>query len=386
MSTRTKKQHYIARCLLKIFVNGTTIYECMTSSNRIYKTSIENSMCRNNSYESNFFVDNHLENFFANYIDGDVANLNRKIISLLNVENYNMENIYVLFLSNVHLYLVNYYKSITSLIRFSSKDSDISENSIMTMLNRILNKDYIKRLCMIFRKCYKFSIIKSENGDFIICDQYLASCSTKYKGMFTNISSRDIGVKDTIILFPLNCYYYVVFYDCDLEGFNLKEEEINCLNNEQVRHINEIIYSNAYQKVASSKRDNLNMLEKQSSAFGDATAMMVYKNSHESYRIKNEIFFTNEQIEFYKYYRALEWGNPKYSKYPVNGKCPCGSNIKYKKCCKRKVEECRRTFYNQQHRKDILINDYLGIEEPVRLSSDVGKEIRELVEQEMRKN
>lgn len=323
MRNRTKKQHYIAQCLLKIFVDGTNIYECITNTNRIYETSIENSMCQKNSYETAFLVDNHLENFFADYIDGATANLNRKILLMLNNENCNLEEVYLAFLNNLHLYLVNYYKSITSLVRFSSKDSDIGDFSISSMLYRILNKTYIKRLCMIFRKCYKFSIIKSEKGDFILCDQYIATCSTKYKGMFSNISSRDIGVRDTIILFPLNCYYYVIFYDKEISNFNLYEDKINNLNEEQVEQINTIIYSNAYQKVVSSKKENLANLEKQNSSFGDATAMMVYKDGHSiSHRVKSEIFFTTEQVEFYEYYQTLEWCKPTYKNCKVNSKCP----------------------------------------------------------------
>ena len=386
MGKRTKKQHYIAQCLLRIFVDGNDIYECITTTNRAYETSFENSMCRKDSYESSFFVDNHLEKFFADYIDGDTANLNRKIILMLNDDSCDLGQVYSTFLDNLHLYLVNYYKSITSLVRFSTKDSDIGDYSITTMLSRILNENYIKRLCMIFRKGYKFSIIKSEKGDFILCDQYLASCSTKYKGMYSNISSRDIGIRDTIILFPLNCYFYVIFYDNEINDFDLVEDKINCLNEEQVKQINNIIYSNAYQKVVSSKKDNLDNLEKQNSSFGDATAMIVYKDGHSiSHRVKSEIFFNKEQVEFYKYYQTLEWGNPTYKKCKVNSKCPCGSNIKYKKCCKNKIDECLRIFNNQQLNRNILINEGLGMEEPVRMPGYVGQEIRELVQKERSK-
>lgn len=380
MRKRTKKQHYIAQCLLRIFVDEKDIYECITTTNRTYKTSFENSMCRRDSYESSFVVDNHLENFFADYIDGDTANLNRKILLMLNDENCNLGEVYSTFLNNLHLYLVNYYKSITSLVRFSTKDSDIDDYSIITMLSRILNKDYIKRLCMIFRKGYKISIIKSEKGDFILCDQYLASCSMKYKGMYSNISNRDIGIRDTIILFPLNCYFYVIFYDNEISNFNLVEDEINYLNEEQVKQINNIIYSNAYQKIVSSKKDNLINLEKQNSSFGDVTAMIVYKNGHNmTHRVKSEIFFTKEQVEFYKYYQTLKWGKRIYKKYQVNSKCPCGSNIKYKKCCKNKIDECWRIFNNQQLKKNILINESLGMEETVRMPSYMGQEIKEMV-------
>lgn len=386
MKNRTKKQHYIAQCLLKIFVDNGNIYECITDNKQIYKTSFRNSMCQNNVYESNFFIDNHLENFFANYIDGATAIINRKIITKLNEEKCNLENVYKDFISNLHLYIVNYYKSITSLIRFSAKEMESEDFSIITMLSRILNKDYIKRLCMIFKKCYKFSVIKSIEGNFILCDQYLATCSMKYKGMFTNISSRDIGVKDTMIFIPLNHYYYFVFYDNDTDELKLSEDKINCLDEEQVRKINNVIYSNAYKKVVSSNAENIKLLEKQNTSLGDATAMMVYKDGHSvSHRVKSEIFLTNEQVEFYKYYKKLTWGKPIYKKYPVNSKCPCGSDKKYKKCCKNEVDECWRIFNNQRLNRDILINTKLGMEEPVRMPNNTGKEIIEMVERERKK-
>ncbi len=386
MRNRTKKQHYIAQCLLKIFVDEGDIYECITSNKQIYKTSFRNSMCKNNVYESNFFIDNHLENFFADNIDSATANINRKLIGMLNEEESNLEDVYTNLMDNLHLYIVNYYKSITSLIRFSIKEMESEDVSIITMLSRILNKDYIKRLCMIFKECYKFSVIKSINGDFILCDQYLATCSTKYKGMFSNISSRDIGVKDTMIFIPLNHYYYFVFYDTKTDELKLVEDKINCLDEEQVRRVNNVIYSNAYKKVVSSSVENIELLEKQNTSLGDATAMIVYKDGHSvSHRVKPEIFFTNEQVEFYKYYKSLSWGNPIYKKYPVNNKCPCGSDKKYKKCCKNKVDECWRIFNNQRLNREILINTELGMEEPVRMPNNTGKEIREMVERERRK-
>ena len=259
--SRTKKQHYIAQCLLKIFVDNEDIYECRIHPKKIYKTSFENSMCQNNSYEFFLLKDNFLEDFFAKNIDGDTAKLNREIIYLLNKNDCKIEEVYKLFFSGIHLYLVN-YKSITSLIRLGKDNSKTDNTSIFQMLSRILNKNYIKRLAYILNKGYKFSIIKAINGDFIMCDQYIATCSMKYKGRFTNISSRDIGVRDTIILFPINCYYYIIFFSDDVDGFELKEEVINVLNSEQVTKINEIIYNNAYQKVVSRINTNMNTLEK----------------------------------------------------------------------------------------------------------------------------
>ena len=378
---RTKKQHYIAQCLLKIFVDNEDIYECRIHPKKIYKTSFENSMCQNNSYEFFLLKDNFLEDFFAKNIDGDTAKLNREIIYLLNKNGCKIEEVYKLFFSGIHLYLVNYYKSITSLIRLGKDNSKTDNTSIFQMLSRILNKNYIKRLAYILNKGYKFSIIKAINGDFIMCDQYIATCSMKYKGRFTNISSRDIGVRDTIILFPINCYYYIIFYSDDVDGFELKEEVINVLNSEQVTKINEIIYNNAYEKVVSRINTNMNTLEKKYSSYGDITTSMVYSNGQViSYKIKNEVFLTQDQYDLCNYYESMSWASKDYRNTKVNEKCPCGSGKKYKKCCKTKVDRCFSIFNNAQQNHNILINDKLGVEEPVLMPQSKNIEMKKLLD------
>ena len=379
--SRTKKQHYIAQCLLKIFVDNEDIYECRIHPKKIYKTSFENSMCQNNSYEFFLLKDNFLEDFFAKNVDGDTAKLNREIIYLLNKNDCKIEEVYKLFFSGIHLYLVNYYKSITSLIRLGKDNSKTDNTSIFQMLSRILNKNYIKRLAYILNKGYKFSIIKAINGDFIMCDQYIATCSMKYKGRFTNISSRDIGVRDTIILFPINCYYYIIFFSDDVDGFELKEEVINVLNSEQVTKINEIIYNNAYEKVVSRINTNMNTLEKKYSSYGDITTSMVYSNGQViSYKIKNEVFLTQDQYDLCNYYESMSWASKDYRNTKVNEKCPCGSGKKYKKCCKTKVDRCFSIFNNAQQNHNILINDKLGVEEPVLMPQSKNIEMKKILD------
>ena len=379
--SRTKKQHYIAQCLLKIFVDNEDIYECRIHSKKIYKTSFENSMCQSNSYEFFLLKDNFLEDFFAKNIDGDTAELNRKILYLLNQNDCKIEEVYKLFFSGIHLYLVNYYKSITSLIRLGKENSKTDNTSIFQMLSRILNKEYIKRLAYILNKGYKFSIIKAINGEFIMCDQYIATCSMKYKGRFTNISSRDIGVRDTIILFPINCYYYIAFYSDDIKIFELKEEKINVLSPEQVTKINEIIYNNAYEKVVSRVNNNFGSLEKKYSSYVDITTIMVYSNGKViTYKIKNEVFLTQGEYDFCNYYESMSWASKDFRNTKVNDKCPCGSEKKYKKCCKSKVDRCYLVMNNAQNNRNILIDDRLGVEEPVLMPYSKNQEMKKLFE------
>lgn len=49
---------------------------------------------------------------------------------------------------------------------------------------------------------------------------------------------------------------------------------------------------------------------------------------------------------------------------------PCGSNKKYKKCCRNKVQNCERILNIMHFQNDSLfINKELGCEEPIQLSN-----------------
>ena len=58
---------------------------------------------------------------------------------------------------------------------------------------------------------------------------------------------------------------------------------------------------------------------------------------------------------------------------------PCDSGRKYKKCCKSKVDRCKRVRYTiNYNQNDVVIDESLGFEEPIRLPKYKTDEISKL--------
>lgn len=187
---RTKKQHYIAQGVIKAFFDSSNIYEKNVHSGKTYKTSVNNTMCMSDSYEFPLFDDNYLENLFATSIDEDSSKLIKELKELLNNNNYiDAKN---RIFKCIRMFLINYYKSVTSLIHMSKDMSKKDQGSIARMINTIFNMPYIDRISEILLTGYDFAIIKSCNEDFVLCDQFIATCSLKFIGRFINLSNREI--------------------------------------------------------------------------------------------------------------------------------------------------------------------------------------------------
>ena len=58
---------------------------------------------------------------------------------------------------------------------------------------------------------------------------------------------------------------------------------------------------------------------------------------------------------------------------------PCGSGIKYKRCCKAKVDRCKHIMYTiNYNQNDVVIDEILGFEEPIQLPNYKTEEISKL--------
>ncbi len=379
MEHRTKKQHYIAQCIINTFIEDKDLYEKLVDNNNVYKTAVRNSMCHNNSYEYVLFKDNTLENYFAKRVDNKTAIAIKNIIKL--IENDDVDKAYKEVCNNLWYFIVGYYKSISSLVRMSAKNNQIDQaSSITQMLIRIFNEKYISRLITVMATGYRFAIIKSVGGNFIMCDQYISTCSTAYKGKFTNISSRDIGVKDTIILIPFNSHYYGILYNGNTKSLKIIEKRINILNEENENIINQVIYDNATFKILGTNKEKMKNIKKSNNISGDITATAIFSDhSTITYKVKKEVFLDKEEKEFYKYWESYEW--TKMKNIGRNDKCKCGSGLKYKKCCKEKVERSFNIINEMHnHQKNIIINKELGIEEPILMPESKNKEMQDLLE------
>lgn len=374
---RTKKQHYIAQGIIKIFFNKDDIYEKNIRLNKTYKVSIKDTMCMNNSYELPCLKDNFLEDLFAQTVDVDSCNVIRKIITLLDADDIDFALKKIT--KYIRIFLINYYKSITSLIHFSNDVTKKDESSILRMINKIFDVNYINRISEILNTGYDCYIIRTDSQGFYLSDQYMSSCSLKFKGRYANISNREIGLKDTVILFPLSKKYYILFINGLMpKQLNIKMNIINILNKEQVLKINNIIYNNSYEKCLSNNKKSLEEAKKTNSSLGDSIASIGYKSGESNtFKIKQEIFFDVSEYKLYEYYNSLDWASKKFKKCTVNSKCPCGSNIKYKKCCKSKNDRCNYIF-NKMHnnQKDLIINYELGLEDPIVLPKFIGDDMK----------
>ena len=44
-----------------------------------------------------------------------------------------------------------------------------------------------------------------------------------------------------------------------------------------------------------------------------------------AFKIKQEVFFTDDEYEMYQYFERYEWADKKFKNCGVNSLCPCGS-------------------------------------------------------------
>ena len=376
-SKRTKKQHYIAQGIIKAFFESEKIYERNAHNEKIYVTSVNNTMCMNNSYEIPLFEDNYLEDLFAMSIDEDSSILLNELKNLLN-DNKFLEAKEKIF-KGIRIFLIDYYKSVTSLIHMSKDISKKDQNSIIRMVNTIFNMPYIDRISELLLTGYDFAIIKSNNGNFILSDQFISTCSTKFMGKFINMSNREIGLKNTIVLIPISKDYYGVFINGKLpDNFEIKMTCINELTEKQTEIINNIIYNNSYEKCISLNEKEISRVYKEKTPFGDSMALVSFESGKKaSFKIKKEVYFTKDEYEMYEYFESYKWAETKFKNCGVNSLCPCGSKRKYKKCCRNKVEECKRILNKMHNQQDeLFINKKLGIEEPVQLTNYETSELQ----------
>lgn len=240
------------------------------------------------------------------------------------------------------------------------------------MINTIFNMPYIDRISEILLTGYDFAIIKSYNEDFVLCDQFIATCSLKFMGRFLNLSNREIGLKNTVVLIPISKNYYAMFINGQLPySFDIVLDCINELSESQTQIINSIVFNNSYEKCISLNEKEINQLEKKNSTFGDSMAIAKFNSGNSAaFKIKQEVFFTDDEYEMYQYFETYEWSDKKFKNCGVNSLCPCGNTKKYKKCCKNKVERCNRILYTMHYQQDnLMINKKLGFEDPVQLSN-----------------
>lgn len=377
--TRTKNQHFIAQCILNTFFGDWHIYETLIQKKISYKTTIKKSMMFSNSYEAVYLPDNMLEDFFASSIDGITADYSKTIIKEIE-NNADFALIKDTIYKGLYYYLVAYYKSLCALIRFGSDLSKLkNDEAIIKMLQRIFDKNYISDLITSMINGYNLCIIKSPNNNFYLGDQFISTASLDFKGHYINSSNREIGMSNIIILIPLTITYYIVLFNGDVSEFSFNPDTIIEIEEETESKINQLILLNSENKIVSK---NIMEINTEKDYKSDTASMIGSDNgNHKMYKVKKEIFANQKAQDLYDHWHKLEWGIRKGT--PVNEKCPCGSNKKYKKCCKNMDDECQSILYKMHYTNQAHLHaSKNGIcEMPIELPMSESNNIFNLIKQ-----
>ncbi|PAD70646.1 hypothetical protein CHH83_02250 [Bacillus sp. 7586-K] len=361
MSTNTKNQHYIPQNILAHFANEKEqLFEALIKQKKVYQTKYRQSMSERYVYEHPNLDTNLIENQFS-ILESDFAPRLKKILSLLKEKDPEISEIKRQIEACMIDFLIFYYRSGALLNEFSFNGTE-DGNKISLMLEKIMNSKYLIKLSESVISSYSFSIIKSEEKDFIMSDQYVSTASLNIKGRFSNISNRHIGLKDVIIMIPLSSEFYVIYSNGKTPSY-IKENTINILTEDQIKEINKVIFNNSYKKAVGL---NKSMLEEGLSSFrfeSPSRAIMVYESGMKTGALnKKEVFFYQEDIEQWEYFTKIKHTINMGTK--RNELCKCGSGKKFKKCCSDKFHRNFKIvsdMYNR-HYKEIYANPYHIIE------------------------
>ncbi|OBZ18915.1 hypothetical protein A8L34_05030 [Bacillus sp. FJAT-27264] len=335
MNTITKNQHYIPQSILANFANSKgKVFEIFLENRNIYSTSYRQSMCERLTYEHPDLEDNALENAFGK-IESYFAPGMRKIIETIESGLASITDIRKQVESYMSDFLIFYYRS-GALLNEYSYDNLNKEDKIPLMLEKIMDSEYISKLSNTITSYYDFSIIKSNNSGFLLSDQYVATAALSIKGQYSNISNRHLGLKDVIMLIPLSCKYYIVYSNGVSPGY-VKSGNINTLTSEEVQDINRTIINNSYIKCVGHNKESIEEVSEQFSFGSPSRSMMIYESGINSAALcKKEVFFYDEDIEQWNFFRELKHTINRNTE--RNEICKCGSGKKYKKCCLAKSE------------------------------------------------
>lgn len=362
----TKNQHYISQCLLRNFANDDNkVYEILIDTRKIYHTNYKNSMVERFTYEHPILKKNSIEKLFQNienYIGFEIENI-IKMINKHEIGECSFSELKAKINKYIYEFLISYYRSGALLTEFEYLRQN-KEDKVLLMLNKITNSNYIKRLCCTISEYYNFSIIKSEEENFLISDQYLSTVALAIKNRFPNLSNRQIGMRNIMLLIPLSSSFYALFYD-GKKPYYIKNDRINVLDNNQVEEINSIIINNSYKKCVCK---NKNALLSAINCFNyeDPTAFFGFGKKDEvniGAILKKEVFLHEIDKKAWELFINLKWFNFKNSK--RNDICICGSGVKYKKCCMESVRICERMYSDIENTdyRNYKVNDNAYLEE-----------------------
>lgn len=366
-------QHYIPQCILKNFSNDKgQVYEGLVMEKKTYLTNVSNSMAERFTYEHSLIEANILEKYFSR-IENYIGPAFSRIISALEKyeENSNdFKKINRLINSYMREYLIFYYRSGALLHEFSHEKKS-PEDRVLLLIRKLISSDYIKRLSETVVNHYSFCILKSNEGNFVLSDQFVSTAALKIKNRFTNVSNRQIGLKQVILFIPLSKNYYVVYFH-GKSPIYICEDKINELNTEQLNEVNKVIINNSYKKSVGCNKEPLELGLSEFEFRSPVTYLAGYKSGATTGSVvKKEIFFYRKDEEVMEFFESTDW--LKFKSLERNDICRCGSGKKFKKChmdiyleCKRMMDHIENNgdsrFYNVSERSttELPINEWFG--------------------------
>lgn len=397
-----KNQHYVSEGILKHFADtNKKAYEIYIPKKLISKKHISNTMSQNYVYEHPLLKKNSIEKSFGAIEDKVFPILDKLIIDIESGRkedcHYVMETIKGIF----PLLLIFYFRSgaLLNEYTFNSDTENLKLDRVERMLTNIIDKQYLFKLSKTILICYDMAVIVDDKKRFVISDQYLSTVALKYKNKFSNASNRQIGMKETMLLFPLSAKYYVVFFSGNVPKY-IQKNAFNYIDDSALQEINDVIYQNSYIKCVGLNEAEINRLNsKDFSLFSPSKTIIKYDNGHIADRIiKREVFMydIDRDLEFKANNYISDYMTKIKGKISRNDKCICGSDKKYKYCCMPKYERVKEIMNGIQNPKSVdysipnvlcsedSITVFVGKEED--LNNEYDKEVLKKIEEIVKEN
>lgn len=361
-----KNQHYIPQCLLTHFCNADgQLYEALVEEEQLYRTNHRSAMCENHTYEHEYLEKNSLEKYFGR-IEEHMGPAIRRIIEL--IESYernecDFSEIKKLVHKYMREFIIFYYRSGALLFEFEHQRKN-RQDRIYLLLKNIMNSRYIKELSKTIINFYDIAIIKSEDNEFIMSDQYVSTVALRIKNRFFSVSNRHMGLKDVMILLPLSAKYYVAVTHGNSPSY-IKDNRINTLSQSQIDEINEAIINNSYRKCVGF---NDEAMRRTLPKFKYSSPSEIFAGNDDGVymgaTLKKEVFFYQHDKKSWNMFIRHNWMI--YSKLNRNDKCACGSGLKFKKCCEKHYKVCKRMMDDiASERGDYPVSQYAVVEKPI---------------------
>lgn len=352
-----KNQHYISQCLLKYFANTKDqVYEVMVEKGKVYPTNYRNSMVERFTYEHPELEKNKVEKYFHK-IEGYIGVAVNKIIET--IEKFergecSFTEVKVAVSQYIREFIIFYYRSGALLTEFEFERKNKADR-VFLMLQNVMNSYYIKELGKTVVDYYNFVIIKSEDNEFLLSDQYLSTVALAIKNRFFNVSNRHMGMRDMMLLIPLSGKYYAIFCNGRIPSY-LLSNTVNILSQVQVDEINEVIINNSYTKCIGNSQVALERALTKFVYQSPSAILAGGNGTHSGATLKKEVFLYERDKMAWELFTGNEWVH--YRGLGRNDSCACGSGKKFKKCCAEYIGICLRMYDDIEHKRDnYKVND-----------------------------